>query len=199
MSSLLPVDKQLIWSPDLELPDRIHYACGRNIFPEWINTDFFDETSYPGGEVPDEVIGKIFHVDLAQRHPFPTESFQFAYCEDFIEHLLLKDAISFLFEIRRCMKPGGVFRISTPGFHGLMDRHYVGRTFDDLSVEHYQCFDRWGHLNLFSHDTLRSAGMAAGFSRYAEVNYGLSHHSELQGLDTREEQRMFNLFAELTK
>lgn len=199
MTSLVELDAALVWKPGMPLGHKIHYACGRNVLDGWVNTDYFDTHSYPMGEVPPEIAGKVFHVDLAQRHPFPDNSFQYAYSEDFIEHLLLKDAITFLFEVRRCLKPGGVFRISTPGFNGVFDRHYVGREFEQLATEHYQCFDRWGHLNLFNHETLRIAAHAAGFSRYQERIYGRSDYSELTGLDTRSEQVEFNIYAELTK
>ncbi|MBN8553775.1 MAG: methyltransferase domain-containing protein [Caulobacterales bacterium] len=197
--SLLAPEQRMLWSEGMPLQDRIQYACGRNAWDGWTNTDFFDAHSYPTGEFPEELIGRVYHVDLASRHPFPSDSFEYAYTEDFIEHLSQKDAITFLFEARRCLKPGGVLRVSTPGIQGVMFRHYYDRQFEDLAQEHYQCFDRWGHIHLFSHDTLRAVALAVGFSRYEEVVFGRSKHEILNGIDTRAEQIDFNIIAELTK
>jgi predicted SAM-dependent methyltransferase len=197
--SLLAPEQRMQWSNGRPLCDKIHYACGRNVWDGWTSTDFFDAQSFPTGNFPAELVGKVYHVDLAQRQPFPDDTFRYAYSEDFIEHLSQRDGITFLFEVRRCLKPGGVLRVSTPGIQGVMHRHYYDRKFENLHEEHYQCYDRWGHLHLFSHDTLRAIGMAAGFSRYKEVVFGRSEHEALNGIDTRFEQIDFNIVAELTK
>jgi len=199
MVSLLTGNSVVQWKPGSPLNKKIQYACGRNVMDDWVNTDFFDETSFPMGEVPEEIIGKVFHVDLAKKHPFPSNHFEFAFSEDFIEHLSLKDGITFLFEVYRCLKPGGVARISTPGLIGIMDRHYTGKSFENLAEEHYQCFDRWGHINLFTHETLRVTAHAVGFSRYQERIFGRSEHPELCDIETRAGQVEFNIVAELTK
>lgn len=197
--SLLPPEQRLLWSEGQPLSDKIHYACGRNAWDGWTNTDYFDAQSYPTGEFPADIAGKVYHVDLAKRHPFPDNTFRYAYSEDFIEHLSQKDSITFLFEVRRCLQYGGVLRIATPGIQGVMHRHYYDRQFENLAEEHYHCYDRWGHVHMFSHDTLRAIGMAAGFSRYKEVAFGRSEHAELNGIDTRAQQIDFNILAELTK
>ena len=41
------------------LVDKVHYACGKNIFDGWLNVDAFD-LSYPDGRVDDKNVGKIF-------------------------------------------------------------------------------------------------------------------------------------------
>lgn len=177
IESLISKDSALIYEEGGFLVDRIHYACGHNVMSNWVNTDFFDEKSYPDG-VPDAV-------------------FKYAYSEDFIEHLMLKDAITFLFEVRRCLSSGGIFRVSTPGFHEVMSRHYSGKTFDDLGREHQDAFDDWGHYNFFSHETLKSLSEAAGFSEYKVCDFGVSEHDALSGVDTRFRQIGLNIIAEL--
>ncbi len=68
------------------MQDRIHYACGRNLLPGWLNVDGIDE-SYPMGKVEREAARQIFRMDLTKEHPFPDNSFAFGYSEDFLEHL----------------------------------------------------------------------------------------------------------------
>jgi len=197
--ALVDPSDALTYRPGMRLEDRIHYACGLNFMGGWTNTDWFDEKSFPGGVVPPELIGKVYHVDLSSRQPFPDNTFQFAYSEDFIEHLSQKDAITFLFETRRVLRPGGVLRIATPGLIDVMDRHYVGREYEQLAVEHYHCYDRWSHCHFFSHDTLRAVALAAGYRRYQQRIFGVSDHDALRGIDTRADQQEFNIYAEMTK
>lgn len=197
IESLISKDSALIYEEGGFLVDRIHYACGHNVMSDWVNTDFFDEKSYPDGVIPEGLAGNIYHVDLASRQPFPDAVFKYAYSEDFIEHLMLKDAITFLFEVRRCLSSGGVFRVSTPGFHEVMSRHYSGKTFNDLGREHQDAFDDWGHYNFFSHETLKSLSEAAGFSEYKVCDFGVSEHDALSGVDTRFRQIGLNIIAEM--
>jgi hypothetical protein len=58
--------------PDLArlMSDKIHYACGRNVMPTWLNVDGFDE-SYPYGSVDDANARQIYRMDLTKPHPFP--------------------------------------------------------------------------------------------------------------------------------
>lgn len=84
------------------LPDKIHYACGRNIFPGWLNVDGFD-VSYPKGRVPNRYADRIFQVDLARAHPFPDSCFTYAYAEDFLEHLTQAESLIFLKECHRTL------------------------------------------------------------------------------------------------
>lgn len=197
--SLLQPHQRRLWSKGQPLADRINYACGRNVWDDWTNTDLFAAKSFPTGDFPSDLIDKIYYADLTQRHPFPDNAFRFAYCEAFLEYMSQKDSITFLFEVRRCLAPGGVLRISTVGLHGIAHRHYYDRQFENLAEEHYHCYDRWGHVHLYAHDTLRAVAFAAGFSRYKEVVFGRSEHAPLNGIDTRDQQIDFNILAELTK
>jgi predicted SAM-dependent methyltransferase len=197
-ATLAPLDRRLLWSGG-ELGDKVQYACGRNAWEGWVNTDFFDETSFPTGEPPEELFGTVYHVDLTKRHPFPSNHFRVAYSEDFIEHISQEESINFLLEVLRCLQPGGTFRVSTPGLHGVLDRHYYRVDFERAQSEHYQCFRRWGHRHFFTHESLRAVAHALGFSRYREVTFGRSELADLKGVDTRHEQVEFNIIAELTK
>ena len=75
------------------LTDRIHYACGRNVLPGWTNVDGYDE-SFPCGEIPADIAGSIFRLDLSGPHPFPGNHFRLGYSEDFIEHIDQREFIS---------------------------------------------------------------------------------------------------------
>jgi predicted SAM-dependent methyltransferase len=93
----------------------IHYACGRNLIPGWLNVDGFDST-YPEGAVDPQLARQIFRCDLAAPHPFPDQSFEWGHSEDFLEHLDQAESFAFLCEVYRTFRPSGVVRISAPGF-----------------------------------------------------------------------------------
>jgi predicted SAM-dependent methyltransferase len=79
---LAPADAQ----PVIITSDRIHYGCGDRVLEGWTNVDVFDE-SYPYGVVDLDTKKRIVQADLAARHPFRDGTFQWGYCEDFLEHL----------------------------------------------------------------------------------------------------------------
>jgi SAM-dependent methyltransferase len=52
--------------------------------------------------------------DGTRAFPFRTGRFDWIIAEHFLEHLSYPDAVGFLAEARRLLKPGGTLRISTP-------------------------------------------------------------------------------------
>ncbi|MCE1117465.1 methyltransferase domain-containing protein [Pseudomonas sp. NMI795_08] len=187
------------------LPNKIQYACGLNAFDDWLNVDFFDDAliwnfNHIGG-VPKKIASSVFKLNLLERHPFPDNHFDYAFCEDFIEHVSQKDAILFLFEVYRTLKPGGVVRLATPGLHGVMNHHFNKPTYDSIIENHDAAYTRWGHVHFFSHESLKTVASYLGFRKYRQRSYGRSWHGALRNLETRAEQQKYriNIYAELTK
>lgn len=197
------VPRQIVESS--ELPRRIQYACGLNVFDSWLNVDFFDDAliwnfQHIGG-VPKSVAEGVFKLNLLERHPFPDNHFDYAYCEDFIEHVEQKDAILFLSEVLRTLKPGGVLRLATPGLQGVMSFHFNKPDFEGILENQESAYTRWGHVHFFSHDSLKTVASYVGFRKYRRKAFGKSWHRELRNLETRFEQNNYkiNIYAELTK
>jgi predicted SAM-dependent methyltransferase len=103
----------------------IQCGCGPNLRRRWLNTDqrvFAD----PDGRVSpvDRIVRATTHEGTRDRYflghdarePFPIEdgSFEYAHAEHFIEHLPFDQAIAWLREIRRLVRPGGFVRLATP-------------------------------------------------------------------------------------
>jgi predicted SAM-dependent methyltransferase len=180
------------------MSNKIHYACGRNVMPGWLNVDGFDE-SYPYGKVEDGASSKIFHMDLTKAHPFPANSFRFGYAEDFLEHLDQSDAIIFLCECYRTFAPGGVLRLSFPGFEGVLRRHLRSSDYGGGVTCQNEAYTSWWHKHFFSEAELELLVRHIGFRHFQKVNYGESKFPELQGIETRPDQVDLNLVCELTK
>lgn len=92
----------------------LNLACGDHfiISTNWINTDWAPKSRY------------IKQVDLLKRLPFPSYTFDLAYCSHFLEHISRGQVKSFLDECYRVLKIGGVLRLVLPDFESIA-REYI--------------------------------------------------------------------------
>ena len=165
--------------------DRVHYGSGRVYLPGWLNTDIIAS----GPE-------NYMYVNLVERHPFPDNSFRYAFSEDFIEHIDQASSLMFLLEAHRTLKPGGVLRITTPDLEKVLIKHYRQPDYGSFETGRTEAFTCLGHLHFYSRDSLRTVAHHIGFD-IEFVDGGKSAHAELDGINTRSD--MVYLHAELTK
>jgi SAM-dependent methyltransferase len=202
--SFIPVEQfqRKTWAPGDPLAPHINYACGIKPISGWTNTDYFDGSvlwRFKDTGIPAELALNVLHIDLIQPHPFPDGSFDGAFCEDFIEHIDQRSSLLFLTEVFRTLKPGGTFRISTPGLEGVLRRHFGSAERSHVEKGINDAFERWGHVHFYTHGTLEAVATSLGFVNYTRCDFGLSARPALCGLDTREDQRDLNLYAEMSK
>jgi len=165
--------------------DKIHYGSGRNYLDGWINTDII--ATGPAN---------YMYLNLVGRHPFPDDFFRLAFSEDFIEHIDQAASLMFLMEAYRTLKPGGVFRITTPDFEKVLTKHYFTLDYFGFETGREEAFESLGHIHFYSRDSLASVAKHIGF-KIAFVEEGASVHPELNLINTRSD--MVYLHAELTK
>ena len=87
---------------DLEMKQYVNVGCGQRYLSDWINIDMV--SSGPG----------VMAFDLTQGIPLNNESCQVVYNSHFLEHLRHKDALPFIGECYRVLKPGGILRVVVP-------------------------------------------------------------------------------------
>jgi SAM-dependent methyltransferase len=91
----------------------------------WLNTDLIKISDDKGNDTSPGTIAYIksindntdfLYLEHDAREPFPFEDevFQWIISEHFIEHITPNQAVRWLKECRRMLKPGGIIRISTP-------------------------------------------------------------------------------------
>lgn len=178
--------------------DRVHYACGRRVLEGWLNVDGFDK-SYPGGRTNlDGVANRIHHADLTARHPFPDNSFQWGYSEDFLEHCTQAESLIFLSEAYRTLRPGGVLRVSTPSLPGVLRRHHRSSDYHGAIACRDEAYTMWHHLHFYSFESLSTVARHIGFSRVTQCEYGKGEYPLLLQ-ESRPTQADLNLVVELTK
>jgi predicted SAM-dependent methyltransferase len=173
---------------------KIHYACGKTIMENWLNADIRPRIGF---QAPDRKI--YLKMSLVHPHPFPSDRFEFGFSEDFLEHLIQADSITFLSEAFRTLKKDGVLRISTPGLAQVLKKHYSAPSFQASQLGKSQAYSMWGHHHFYSGPSIEMVAKHIGFRKVEFPKYGESNHRELRGLDTRIEQADLNLIVELTK
>jgi predicted SAM-dependent methyltransferase len=155
---------------------KLHIGCGPQILKGWVN---IDNASYPG---VDQVL------DVTTGLPFQDASFVFA--EHFIEHLSYEQAAGLLRECRRVLRDDGVLRLSTPNLDWVWITHYRMGMSEPEQVQSCFAINRafrgWGHQFLYNERTLSLTLQDAGFSTVRRVEYGISEHKELRGLEKHE-------------
>ena len=85
----------------------LHFGCGSVYFDGWNNVDL------------DSPLADL-NLDLTQTLPFADASVSYMFSEHFIEHVTRKQAVDFLVECRRILRPSGTIRVSTPNLRFLI-------------------------------------------------------------------------------
>jgi SAM-dependent methyltransferase len=85
---------------------------------EWTNLKF--------SVLPRPEDGTFRHYDIRRPLPFPEDTFDSVYALHIIEHLTPEEGREFVPEVFRVLRPGGIFRVSTPDLAGII-RAYLER------------------------------------------------------------------------
>jgi SAM-dependent methyltransferase len=85
---------------------------------EWTNLKF--------SVLPHTENGSVQHYDIRQSLPFPEDTFDSVYALRIIEHLTPEEGREFVAEVFRVLRPGGIFRVSTPDLEWIA-RAYLER------------------------------------------------------------------------
>jgi SAM-dependent methyltransferase len=91
----------------------------------------------------------------AGRLPVPAASFDLVYCVNAIHHF--DEQRAYVFEARRCLRPGGALAVVGMDPHGRRDRYYIYHYFEGVYEADLSRFPAWG--------TVLNWMVAAGFER----------------------------------
>ena len=106
---------------------RLHLGCGKNLKPGFINIDMAK--------------GADLRLDLRERFPFSTNSCSMIYAEHVLEHFdYPRQALVFLAECHRVLKPGGVFSAGVPDTEWPMRAYAEGD-----GADYFRHAKQWWH------------------------------------------------------
>lgn len=107
-------------------PILIDFGCGGNIKKQWINADFFSVPKVKFWKKRMKKLKPNFELDLRYPIKLPNNFADGVYSGHTLEHLYPKQAVSFLREIYRILKPGAWLRINVPDLERFIS-FYEGR------------------------------------------------------------------------
>jgi predicted SAM-dependent methyltransferase len=169
---------------------RLQLGSGPNVLEGWLNSDV--------------VNGEIF-VNVTRRLPVGDATFAYVYSEHMIEHISEEAGVRLLGEIHRALRPGGVFRVTTPDLRKVisiyeddnpvipLDRYldFLNETLPNQphprAAQMLNTYMRaWGHQYVYDEEDLRAKLAEAGFAEVVRVKEGESSRPPLHGLESHE-------------
>lgn len=181
---------------------RINVGCGTHREPGWWNID-----ADPRADIQHAV-------EFGSPLPFESGSLDVVFSEHFIEHVPLETGIWFIREAARALRPGGVWRSSTPDFdwivgRGLAEWQKLASIYEDIGDFRRGAMQRssevvnWafrghGHQYLWSLADFTAHLSANGFTDIRRMNHG---ESRLPGaaIETRTDEAFYSLIVEATR
>lgn len=168
-------------------PMRLHLGCGPNYLSGWVNLD-------GNRELPR--LDLCWNLDDGL--PVADASCQRIYSEHVLEHLPIDRAVVLLRECRRALAQRGVMRIAMPSLENIVAKYaspdwkeqdwlkwpafqHIATRAEMINVS----FRWWGHQWLYDREELHRRLAEAGFHEIADVEWGVSRHDGLSGLETR--------------
>jgi SAM-dependent methyltransferase len=161
---------------------KLQVGCGSNSLKGWLNADI--------------VSGDIY-LNATKRMPFNDRTFDFIFCEHFIEHISLGDSFNFLKECLRILKINGIIRITTPDLEKLIEIYFdtnkfarredfIRITSDKIRISPCELFNRYfgqDHKFIYDKTFIQSVLLKIGFANSTFCSCHESNHAELVNVE----------------
>jgi len=189
---------------------KVHVGCGPRVLKGWINIDlsyvpyhdymqYYTDKFYPESIRGDQ--SDFYAIDVTKNPlPFPDNSVDVIFHEDFLEHLSQRDQVLLLAETLRILKKGGVHRVNTPDLLASMRDH---SDFSRGPIGVYaEEWNKHEHLNVLTPNLLEELALMVGYSKVVFTGRDQST-SKLIPLEYRpdpnDRPEDGNIFADLIK
>jgi predicted SAM-dependent methyltransferase len=185
---------------------RLHFGCFNCPQDGWLNTDVTPQiyvARVPGlawllhkaGKMNEErfqshqrgLFRKVKYLDVTKAWPYANETFEAIFSSHIVEHLTLDGAKNCMSESYRCLKNGGVLRISVPDLDALIlafsPKNSLEWTIDLFEAN--QKSEKNMHHFMYNFDSLYSILRQAGFSQITRQDYRQGICPDIDKLDNR--------------
>lgn len=144
--------------------------------------------------------------------PYPDDSVSLIYHSDILEHLSYHEAISFLKECRRVLKPGDLMRVCVPDFYEIIEAYWIGKMyrFNDVQPKEYADVDSrsikasmllfgslgstqnayQGHQMMYDADGLKELLKSVGFADVKKMRIDISQSSFMCNKDVHRDMEL---------
>ncbi len=142
---------------------KVNIGCGGRPLSGYINVDSDEletlKSRYPQQQFPDNI--QVYQYDIFHL-PFPDESVAEVRADSLIEHLSFLEEPKFFYEVKRVLRPGGIFHFSTTNFEEIVKlwltaednwKDFYRNDDEAIAQQHwfgqysYSTQNRWGYLN----------------------------------------------------
>ena len=153
---------------------KLNLGCGLRPLPGYINIDLDSievlKARYPWQEFPEGI--KIYNYDILDL-PFLDSSVAEISADSLIEHLSFVEEPKFFDQVKRVLRPGGIFQFSTPDFEETVRlwlaakdewKDFYRNDPEAIASEHwfgqysYSTENRWGYLMAMVFGSQNGAG-----------------------------------------
>ncbi len=176
---------------------RVVFGCGDTRYPGWIGVDCFRGKSVD------------LCLDLRRELPFRSNSVESCYSEHFMEHLDPEEVELHFAEVKRILKPCGVYRIAVPAAIRFAQRYLEGdanffalaHPWEPRPFDVVRKIFSWNgeHRTIYDFPQIKYLAEQAGFAIVRECQANQSPDPKLR-IDRDEPQRVAEtLYAEAVK
>jgi predicted SAM-dependent methyltransferase len=176
---------------------KLMFGCGDVRREGWVGIDCF---SGPAVDL---------RLDLRRRLPFADSSVEYCYSEHFLEHLYPQEAAFHLNEVRRILRPGGIYRVVVPAGIRFAEKYLAGdaaffalaHPWEARPIDALYKIVNWAgeHRGIYDFEQFQYLASQAGFARARESAANQSEILDLR-IDRSEAQRIAeSLYVELIK
>jgi len=89
----------------------LNLGCGKRYHKDWVNVDFYSDDK------------TIISTNLLNGIPFPDSTFDVVYHSHILEHFPKSEALNFMKECYRVLKPGGTIRVVVPDLERIVNEY----------------------------------------------------------------------------
>jgi predicted SAM-dependent methyltransferase len=193
----------------------VNLGCGMHCLPKWINVDgslssllgsnnsawnkFLYKMAgsseyYTFEEYNDVIVNKkLYWANLINGVPFDDDSIDVVFTSHFLEHLNKTDGLSFLKEIYRSLKNGGLVRILVPDLDIAIKRFNNGeidKTQDLFFYTSENC-DFSAHKYNYTFETLKDKLEKIGFNKIIKQSYKKGECPDIEYLDVYPDHSLY--------
>lgn len=136
----------------------LNCGCGQRFHPDWTN---IDSVARGGG---------IFVHDVKRGIPYPDHTFEVVYHSHLLEHFTKAEAVAFMCECSRVLKPGGIVRVVVPDLEQIARTYLVALEQAQAGSAAWAANYEWMMLELYDQTVRqRSGGEMAAYLSQASV------------------------------